>query len=80
MITKVIYLKSIFKGMKPNKKVTKLINDAIIKSDVLKPTQNKKSVKDSRKFILDNTEDFLGYAVEYALDDKFRETVWKPQK
>lgn len=74
MSTKVIYLKSIFKGLKPNKKITKLIDDAILNSDVLTPSKKKKSVKDSRKFILNNTEDFLGYAVDYALNDKFNET------
>ncbi len=74
MSTKVIYLKSIFKGLKPNKKITKLIDDAIVSGDVFTPSKKKKSVKDSRKFILNNTEDFLGYAVDYALNDKFNET------
>ena len=37
MVNKVIYLKSVFKGLKPNKKVTKLIDDAIVKSEVLTP-------------------------------------------
>ena len=80
MVNKVIYLKSVFKGLKPDKKVTKLIDDAIIKSEVLTPIKKKKSILDSRKFILNNTEDFLGYAVDYALQDKFSDTVWSPEE
>tara|TARA_X000001382_G_scaffold26517_1_gene16997 strand:+ start:1829 stop:2071 length:243 start_codon:yes stop_codon:yes gene_type:complete len=80
MVNKVIYLKSIFKGLKPNKKVTKLIDDAIVKSEVLAPVKKKKSIIDSRQFILKNTEDFLFYAVDYSLQEKFDSTVWSPEE
>ena len=75
MSNKVIYLKSIFRGFKPNKKVTKLIDDAITDTGAMASVGTKKETKDSREFILSYTEDFLSYAVDYSLKDKFYEVL-----
>lgn len=73
-MTKVIYLKAVFKGHKPDKKITKLIDEAIVKSNGLDVLIKKKSNPlDSRKFILKHTEEFLQYAVEYSLYDRVTE-------
>lgn len=78
MRNKVIYLKSLFKNTKPDVKLQKLISDAIVKAngidDADEPLRvTKCSVEDSRKFILDNTEEFLWYAIDYSMADKFSE-------
>ena len=73
-MTKVIYLKAVFKGHKPDKKITKLIDEAIVKSNGLDVLKKKKgNPLDSRKFILKHTEEFLHYAVDYSLYDKVTE-------
>ncbi|AXH71723.1 hypothetical protein P025_gp49 [Pelagibacter phage HTVC025P] len=78
MINKVIYLRSLFKNTKPDVKLQKLISDAIVKAngidDADEPLRGTKgSLQDSRKFILDNTEEFLWYAIDYSMADKFND-------
>jgi hypothetical protein len=83
-MTKVIYLKTLFKDFKPDATVTKLIDDTIHKAngidDVLymkhleKLVENKEDeAKAGRKFILNNMEKFLCYAVDYSILDKAKE-------
>ena len=78
MINKVLYLRSLFKNECPDVKLQKLISDAIVQAngidDADEPLRvTKCSVEDSRKFILDNTEEFLWYAIDYSMADKFSE-------
>ena len=78
MINKVLYLRSLFKNTHPDVKLQKLISDAIVQAngidDADEPLRGTKcSVEDSRKFILDNTEEFLWYAIDYSMVDKFNE-------
>ena len=75
MRNKVIYFKSVFKGFKPDDKVTKLIDEALVKANVLNNGGNKKKLMDSRQFILKHTEDFLNYAVDYSINDKLNEFI-----
>lgn len=73
-MAKVIYLKAVFKGHKPDKKITKLIDEAIVKSNGLDVLMKRKGRPlDSRKFILKHTEEFLNYAIDYSLYDKVSE-------
>ena len=73
---KVIYLKALFKKHKPENKLEKIIKDFVVQADIQvdkeKPKvspQNRSKV--ARQFILDNCEEFLAYAVDYSLYDKF---------
>ena len=73
---KIIYLKALFKKHKPENKLEKIIKDFVVQADIQvdkeKPKvspQNRSKV--AREFILDNVEDFLAYAVDYSLYDKF---------
>jgi len=75
---KVIYLKALFKKHKSKKAVGTLIKDFIVQANGFtsgKPIKPKVPPKDkslvARKFILNNVEDFLGYAVEYSMFDKY---------
>jgi len=72
-MAKVIYLKSLFNNDKPNKKVIKLIDEAIIKANGFNPKSNSKKSISSKEFILRHTEDFLNYAVDYSLNEKVKE-------
>jgi len=75
-MSKVIYLKSLFKGVKPDEKLQVLIKDALFKANGLTEDAPKKSSPlDSRRFILKHTEEFLSYAVEYSMYDKFVDIV-----
>ena len=72
-MTKVLYLKTLAKNSKPDSKVIKLITEAVSKSGLV---SNKSTVKPNvkpmsgKKFILDNVNDFLHYAVDYSMYDK----------
>lgn len=73
---KAIYLKSVFKDFKSNKKVGKLIKEFIIKANGFeKPMVKQKDKLDlaimGREFILKHTPEFLEYAVDYSMFDKF---------
>lgn len=71
-MNKTIYLKSLIKGFKPDEKVMNLISETIFKANGLEPDRKAKStLQDSRKFILKNTQEFLNYAIDYSLADKF---------
>ena len=76
---KIIYLKALFKKHKPENKLEKIIKDFVVQADIQvdkeKPKvspQNRSKV--ARQFILDNCEEFLAYAVDYSLYDKFFDT------
>ena len=69
-MTKVIYLNSLFKEQKPNKKAIELINKAIVEANGINPKAKPKKKLDARKFILKNTEEFLNYAVDYSMNDE----------
>lgn len=73
MSNKVIYLKSLFKEFKPDNKIEKIIKDSIFEANGLTEEGQKDNVKDSREFILKNTEEFLHYAVDYSMYDKFQD-------
>ena len=73
---KVIYLKALFKKHKAENKLEKIIKDFVVQADIkvdkVKPkvsTGDRSKV--ARKFILENCEEFLAYAVDYSLYDKF---------
>jgi hypothetical protein len=74
---KIIYLKALFKKHKPENKLEKIIKDFVIQADLQVENKEKPKVspqsrsKVARKFILDNCEEFLAYAVDYSLYDKF---------
>ena len=74
---KIIYLKALFKKHKPENKLEKIIKDFVVQADLQVETNEKPKVqskdrsKVAREFILDNVEDFLAYAVDYSLYDKF---------
>ena len=74
---KVIYLKALFKKHKAENKLEKIIKDFVIQADLQVENKEKPKVspqsrsKVARKFILDNCEEFLAYAVDYSLYDKF---------
>ena len=74
---KVIYLKALFAKHKNKKNVEKIIKDFIVQADYTKTTKEKLKVppedksKVARTFILNNVQDFLGYAVENSMFDKF---------
>ena len=74
---KIIYLKALFKKHKPENKLEKIIKDFVVHADLQEGSKEKLKVppkdrsKVAREFILDNVEDFLAYAVDYSLYDKF---------
>ncbi len=74
---RVIYLKALFKKHKPESKLEKIIKDFVVQADIRIEDREKLKVppqdrsKVARKFILDNCEEFLAYAVDYSLYDKF---------
>lgn len=84
-MTKVIYLKTLFKDFKPSKTVDKLIEETILNSNgvdadvYFKIIKNRKDTQqdtlDGRKFILEHTGEFLAYALEYSMYDKFQDIV-----
>jgi hypothetical protein len=77
---KIIYLKALFKKHKPENKLEKIIKDFVHQADIQFDTNEKPKVapkdrsKVARQFILDNCEEFLAYAVDYSLYDKFFDT------
>jgi len=73
---KAIYLKSVFKNFKTDKKVGKLITDFIIATNgtempVVKHKGKLELAVMGREFILKHTPEFLEYAVDYSMFDKF---------
>ena len=73
---KVIYLKALFKKHKAENKLEKIIKDFVVQADIkvdkVKPkVSTGERSKVARQFILDNCEEFLAYAVDYSLYDKF---------
>ena len=81
-MTKVIYLKSIIKNFKPKntgfskeliKELKALGIERLVKPKV-KPTR-KAEVEAGRNFILNHTEEFLQYAVDYSLDEKIGDII-----
>jgi len=82
IMNRVIYLKSIIKNFKPkNKGFSKeLIKElkALGIERLVKPkvkTTRKQEVEAGRDFILNHTEEFLQYAVDYSLDEKIGDIV-----
>tara|TARA_E500000318_G_scaffold77856_1_gene72693 strand:- start:43 stop:294 length:252 start_codon:yes stop_codon:yes gene_type:complete len=76
MSNKVLYFKSVFRNFKPDDKVSKLISEAIKEgNDRFVVSKTKRPRMDSKKFILKHTEDFLGYAVDYSLKEKFSDVL-----
>ena len=83
MKNKVIYLKSLVKNFKP--KVETLPKDIERELQSLgidmikgkKPIDLKADNKAGRDFILDHTEEFLTYAVDYSLNDKMSEFLYE---
>ena len=75
---KVIYLKSLFKTFKPKETLPEDLKIEMAKLNlVVDETKNKpldpfKDAKAGRKFVLDNMEDFLQYAVNYSLIDRLK--------
>ena len=71
---KVIYLKALFSKNKSKKNVEKIIKEFVVQAEFprkkLKVSPEVKS-KMAREFILKYADDFLGYAVEYSMFDKF---------
>ena len=74
---KVIYLKALFKKHKAESKLEKIIKDFVVQADIQVEDKEKPKVspqnrsKVARQFILDNCQEFLAYAVDYSLYDKF---------
>ena len=82
IMNRVIYLKSIIKNFKPkNKGFSKeLIKElkALGIERLVKPkvkTTRKQEVEAGRDFILNHTEEFLQYAVDYSLDEKIGDII-----
>jgi len=75
MNNKPLYLKLLFKEFQPDAKAEKLILGAL-EGAYIKPIDgNKDKLEDSREFILKYTDEFLNYAVDYSVYDKFRDYV-----
>tara|TARA_B100001939_G_scaffold346922_1_gene367024 strand:- start:650 stop:895 length:246 start_codon:yes stop_codon:yes gene_type:complete len=76
---KVLYLKSLFKGNKPDVKLQNLINATITAGHLTPPPKEKRkdTILDSRKFILKNAEEFLWYAIDYSMSEKFDRDLFK---
>ena len=77
---KAIYLKSVFKNFKSDKKVGKLIKDFIIsvngfEKPVVKQKDKLELAVMGKEFILKHTPEFLEYAVDYSMFDKFGDIV-----
>jgi hypothetical protein len=78
---KVIYLKSLVKNFKPKtqslpKEIIKELKDLGI--DLIKPKVKLSKEQDfiaGRDFILNHTEEFLQYAVDYSLDEKIGDII-----
>ena len=78
---KVIYLKTLVKNFKPK---TESLPEDIIKElkdlgiDLIKPkrkTVSKADVNAGRDFILNHTEEFMQYMVDYSLDAKIGDII-----
>ena len=78
---KVIYLKSLVKNFKP--KAESLPEDIIkelkdLGIDLIKPkvkSMSKADITAGRDFILNHTEEFLQYVVDYSLDAKIGDII-----
>lgn len=78
MSKNVIYLKSLFGKSKEDKSIIKMIDDAILNANGIPSGEFRKSEgsKDARDFILNNTEDFLGFALGYSYNELEGENFW----
>ena len=76
---KVIYLKSLFSKFKPKETLPEDLKIEMAKLNLDVDSFNNKTLdkladhKAGRKFILDNMEDFLTYAVNYSVIDRMRQ-------
>ena len=76
---KVIYLKSLFSKFKPKETLPEDLKIEMAKLNLNVDASNNKPIdpladhKAGRKFILDNMEDFLTYAVNYSVIDRMRQ-------
>lgn len=75
MRNKTLYLKLLFRGHQPDVKSEELIKEALEEAYIRPIEGSKDTVFDSREFILKNTEDFLQYAIDYSMYDKFSDYV-----
>jgi len=72
MSNKVIYLKSLFGKLKEDNKVQDMITDCISNAYGYVPKEAEYSSDEvGRMFIMDNAKDFLEYAIDYSVADKF---------
>ena len=75
---KVIYLKSLFSKFKSNEKLSEELKIEMAKLNLNVDAYNNKPVdpladqRAGRKFILNNMEDFLSYAVNYSVLERMR--------
>ena len=75
---KVIYLKSLFSKFKPNETLSEELKIEMAKLNIdvnafnNKPLNPLADQRAGRKFILDNLEDFLSYAVNYSVIDRMK--------
>jgi len=70
-----LYLNLLFKDFKPDVKAEKLILGAMEDAYVKPIDGNRDKVEDSREFILKYTDEFLNYAVDYSVYDKFQDYI-----
>ena len=76
---KVIYLKSLFSKFKPNETLSEELKIEMAKLNLdvnafnNKPLDPLADQREGRKFILNNMEDFLNYAVNYSVIDRMRQ-------
>ena len=75
---KVLYLKTLFKKNKPDVNLQNLINATIKAGNHIEPPKEKRkgSIIDSRKFILENAEEFLWSAIDYSMADKLNKELF----
>ena len=75
---KVIYLKSLFSKFKSNEKLSEELKIEMAKLNLNVDAYNNKPIdpladqRAGRKFILNNMEDFLSYAVNYSVLERMR--------
>ena len=75
---KVIYLKSLYSKFKPNETLSEELKIEMAKLNLdvnafnNKPLDPLDDQREGRKFILNNMEDFLNYAVNYSVIDRMK--------
>lgn len=77
---KVIYLKTLLRKSKEDKSIISMIDDAIFEANGITSERLREKTKERRKcsrdFILENTEDFLAYALDYSFQNMGDEIIW----